>query len=218
MQSLLVQHGDLVASADDALQGVTAKNAQTVIAAASLGTHSERAPTKPPTYKMPRGSTGAANIRQLPGAGRSSTVQSSMPVLQDASRIVGAMLKLYRVTPPSEIRRVLIVSYFRSGSTFLGDILQTPLKTFYHFEPYHITGATRIRFGDVSEKECARLFGHLMRCEFDQLVEYMAWVSQQSNQFLVRHNKFLWRHCVLKNNICFNATYMQGMCQRSPLQ
>lgn len=72
--------------------------------------------------------------------------------------------------------------------------------------------------GDISEGECARLFGHLMRCEFDQLPEYMAWVSQNNNQFLVRHNQFLWRHCTLKNNICFNATYMQGMCQRSPLQ
>lgn len=72
--------------------------------------------------------------------------------------------------------------------------------------------------GDISEGECARLFRHLMRCEFNQLSEYMAWVSQHTNQFLVRHNQFLWRHCTLKNNICFNPSYLEGMCQRSPLQ
>lgn len=59
------------------------------------------------------------------------------------------MLKLYKIVPPTEVKRILIVSYFRSGSTFLGDILQTPLKTFYHFEPFHITRRTRLRFGKL---------------------------------------------------------------------
>ncbi|XP_022659862.1 carbohydrate sulfotransferase 1-like isoform X2 [Varroa destructor] len=216
IQNLLGQQGYLLTSSSGTAQGVTAKSAQTVVATASSDINSERSPAKPVTErKLQKVSIGIASLRQLSG---SASVQLSLPRLHDAGRIVGAMLKMYRVIPPNEVRRVLIVSYFRSGSTFLGDILQTPLKTFYHFEPYHITGATRLRFGDISEGECARLFGHLMRCEFDQLPEYMAWVSQNNNQFLVRHNQFLWRHCTLKNNICFNATYMQGMCQRSPLQ
>lgn len=69
--------------------------------------------------------------------------------LQNADRLAQAMLKLYNAVPPSEVRRILIVSYFRSGSTFLGDILQTPHKTFYHFEPFHITRRTRLRFSKL---------------------------------------------------------------------
>ncbi|XP_022710111.1 carbohydrate sulfotransferase 1-like [Varroa jacobsoni] len=48
---------------------------------------------------------------------------------------------------PTKIRRIVIVAYFRSGSSFLGEILQTPPSSFYHFEPLHISGAHRIRKG-----------------------------------------------------------------------
>ncbi|XP_018495255.2 carbohydrate sulfotransferase 3 [Galendromus occidentalis] len=194
----LLQQGELLASNKDVLQGSTAKNAQVAIANIENGVDT--------------------SLRSQLNANVVGGKIPVLPLMQNADRLAQAMLKLYKVVPQSEVKRLIIVSYFRSGSTFLGDILQSPLKTFYHFEPFHITRTTRLRFNDISELECAKLFYGLLKCDFEHLPEYMTWVSQHRNQFLFRHNQFLWRHCALKNNICFNATYVEGMCRRSPLQ
>ncbi|XP_077561669.1 carbohydrate sulfotransferase 1-like isoform X3 [Haemaphysalis longicornis] len=44
-------------------------------------------------------------------------------------------LKTYSAVAQADVKIVLLVAYYRSGSTFVGELLSSGARTFYHFEP-----------------------------------------------------------------------------------
>ena len=48
-----------------------------------------------------------------------------------------------REVPASSARLILLASTFRSGSSFLGDLLSRAPGTFYYFEPLHYHATTK---------------------------------------------------------------------------
>ncbi|CAN8001599.1 unnamed protein product [Ixodes hexagonus] len=124
-------------------------------------------------------------------------------------------LKHYAVVPANTVQRVIIVTYFRAGSTFVGDIFSSNPRTFYHFEPLHMFSKDA-RLDGGAAVNASKLVGHLLRCEFNRIQHYIRWVSEA--KFLFRRNHFLWAMCGGQNAVCFKAEYVAKVCLRAPTQ
>jgi len=71
--------------------------------------------------------------------------------------------KVGDVIPIDHSRNTLILTTWRSGSTFLGDLLNQYPGTFYYFEPLHYYGNT-IGVKKQSEQE---FLDSLFKCKFN---------------------------------------------------
>ncbi|XP_076351063.1 carbohydrate sulfotransferase 4-like [Tachypleus tridentatus] len=115
----------------------------------------------------------------------------------------------------NHVKKILIVTYFRSGSTFLGDILQENPKTFYHFEPLHyMTYGERI--SSDKEREALQHIKDLFNCNFSK--KYLDWAIMKKNQFLFRRNQYLWSSCRVRSTACFFLNFVESVCKRSWIQ
>ncbi|XP_022658230.1 carbohydrate sulfotransferase 1-like isoform X2 [Varroa destructor] len=122
---------------------------------------------------------------------------------------------------PTKIRRIVIVAYFRSGSSFLGEILQTPPSSFYHFEPLHISGTHRIRKVNISRtghQITAYLLQHILRCEFTEIPDYVSWLLTYKKGFLMNRNPVLKLACRRNIRKCRNTEFLEKLCRSRPLQ
>lgn len=124
-------------------------------------------------------------------------------------------LKHYAVVPANSVQRVIIVTYFRAGSTFVGDIFSSNPRTFYHFEPLHMF-SNNARLDGGAALNASKLVGHLLRCEFSRVQHYIRWVTEM--KFLFRRNHFLWAMCGGQNAVCFKGEYVAKVCLRAPTQ
>jgi carbohydrate 6-sulfotransferase 6 len=79
-------------------------------------------------------------------------IETSKKVLEEATKQTSAFY--WNTTLP---RQLLIVTSWRSGSTFLGEILANHPAIFQHYEPLTYFGAKQIRGG----KEGIDAVGHL---------------------------------------------------------
>lgn len=141
--------------------------------------------------------------------------QSHHQSLPRMLKMFGIALSHYAPVPPQKVQRVIIVTYFRAGSTFVGDILSSSPRTFYHFEPLHMFSKDA-RLEPEPAKNASDLVGHLLRCEFTRAQHYIRWVS--ANKFLFRRNHFLWALCGGQTAVCFKADYVAKVCARAPVQ
>lgn len=118
---------------------------------------------------------------------------------------------------PENVTHVILLTYFRSGSTFVGDLLQQNWRTFYHFEPLHfMTYDSRI--GGTKLQEAFDLFGSILRCNFSSQEDYLRWAKRPDNQFLFERNIFLWFTCKSNPKMCFTPEMVSAVCQRAPVQ
>ncbi|RWS20883.1 secreted protein-like protein [Leptotrombidium deliense] len=92
--------------------------------------------------------------------------------------------------PKTEI--VIISAYWRSGSSFLGDLLQQNDGTFYTYEPFRVlTKGDLLRKGHLPE--AFRILHEIINCNFDELSDYL----DKSRKF-----RRFWLNNVLKNMSC----------------
>ncbi|KAI2810657.1 hypothetical protein BLOT_001820 [Blomia tropicalis] len=112
----------------------------------------------------------------------------------------------------ANVSRVLLLAYFRSGSSFVGDLMQQNWKSFYSFEPLHLmTRYTRI--DDTNLTKALNLITSIYDCDFASNSYYVKWIEK--NQFLLKWNKFLWNVCRFRSQSCFDPKYMRQACRRS---
>ena len=83
---------------------------------------------------------------------------------QELSAEVGAEqhVNYWNVTHP---RRLLIVTSWRSGSTFLGQILSEHPGVYNHYEPLMHVGLEQIRPGDARADSAVQHLQDLLRCK-----------------------------------------------------
>ncbi|XP_035227393.1 carbohydrate sulfotransferase 1-like [Stegodyphus dumicola] len=125
-------------------------------------------------------------------------------------------LKSMPLVNSKNVTRIIVLTYFRAGSSFFGDLLQQNWKTFYHFEPLHsMTYDSRI--GDEKIPDVFNLFNAVFNCNFSEVKSYLQWVRKPRNQFLFAHNLFLWSTCRSNPKICFSPTFVAAVCQRAPV-
>ncbi|KAL1466456.1 hypothetical protein MTO96_026717 [Rhipicephalus appendiculatus] len=134
-------------------------------------------------------------------------------------RVFKRNLSHYSVMPSDKGRRVIIVTYFRAGSNFVGDLLSSWPPTFYHCEPLFMY-AVATRLNGRTETKASSLIGHLLRCQLQSANHYGRAVFERKYPFkLHRHRvQFLWTLCRCSNNVCFRPDLVSKLCARAPPQ
>uniref|UniRef100_A0A2P2I056 Carbohydrate sulfotransferase 4-like n=2 Tax=Hirondellea gigas TaxID=1518452 RepID=A0A2P2I056_9CRUS len=114
--------------------------------------------------------------------------------------------------------RILLVSTWRSGSTFLGQVLQQHPGVFQHYEPFSYFGIRQIRSGsDAFQSQ--QLLHRLLECRFAGQDEYLEYTAKNPVD-MSGHNKRIWNACnsVKRIDICSNATFLTEACNMFPIQ
>lgn len=111
--------------------------------------------------------------------------------------------------------RSVILTTWRSGSTFLGDILNAMPANFYHYEPLLNYDIVRIR-GPPHAATAVRNLRQLLTCNYTDMDEYLEY--GQTHNFLFNHNTRLWQYCRLYPQLCWNPQFLASFCELFPLQ
>ncbi|CAN8021909.1 unnamed protein product [Ixodes persulcatus] len=113
-------------------------------------------------------------------------------------------------TAPLKIERIIVVAYFRSGSSFLGEILSQAPRTFYHFEPLYFYASTRgARVINMSAG--LTVLSAIFRCDFHGATDYL----ERGKSFIYPFaaNQAFWLYCGGEIDVCFDAAIMSQFCQ-----
>ena len=105
-------------------------------------------------------------------------------------------IKLGDNISPNKARHILIATTWRSGSTFLGDLLNRYPGTFYSFEPLHYIDRKHgvlIDFNQEIQSEFGDLVSQVFKCKPES--GYFIHANEPENRFLFKHNFRLWNVC-----------------------
>ncbi|XP_031849481.1 carbohydrate sulfotransferase 4 isoform X4 [Nomia melanderi] len=111
--------------------------------------------------------------------------------------------------------RSVILTSWRSGSTFLGDVVNAHPANFYHYEPLLDFGIVQIR-GPPLADEALRNLESLLRCEFHNLDRYLDY--GKTHPWVFNHNTHLWRQCQAHKKICWDPRFVSKFCKLFPFQ
>lgn len=109
----------------------------------------------------------------------------------------------------------VIISTWRSGTTFLGEVLNAIPGTFYHYEPLLKHGIVQIR-GPPDSNQALSTIKDMLKCNFYGLDDYFEYGKTHLNQF--SHNTRLWDHCKYKKHLCYDADFTSRFCKLFPFQ
>ncbi|KAL1448311.1 hypothetical protein MTO96_044098 [Rhipicephalus appendiculatus] len=109
---------------------------------------------------------------------------------------------------PPKVRRILVVAYFRSGSSFLGHLLSANPRTFYHYEPlWMLSNASRLR-GEGALRGLdyvTDFFG----CDFVKHSDYLQLAINHTHPF--RQNTHLWDACKGVKRVCLDPDFLNAV-------
>ncbi|XP_052866590.1 carbohydrate sulfotransferase 5 [Anopheles cruzii] len=125
--------------------------------------------------------------------------------------------KLSELTPETggNPRRSVIITTWRSGSTFLGDILNALPGNYYHYEPLLDFDIVQIR-GPPNDSVAIHNLRHLLRCDYSGMENYLDF--GRTHNYLFSHNTRLWQQCVRFPQFCYEPRFLGPYCQLFPLQ
>ncbi|KAG4071246.1 hypothetical protein HA402_003950 [Bradysia odoriphaga] len=110
--------------------------------------------------------------------------------------------------------RSVILSTWRSGSSFFGDILNSLPGSYYFYEPLRYLGDIQIRNGSSLGPKIEDDLHKLLKCDFSGMYQHM-----EAN--FVHYNTRLHKFCgtVIPSNMCKNdVTFMTNFCSLFPIQ
>ncbi|KAF7994922.1 hypothetical protein HCN44_004394 [Aphidius gifuensis] len=111
--------------------------------------------------------------------------------------------------------RSIILATWRSGSTFLGDVLQAHPANFYHYEPLLDFGITQVRGSPMSHRAIKNI-NALFNCQYHKLESYLYF--GRTHPWVFNHNTQLWRQCQSHKRICWNSDFVTKFCRLFPFQ
>ncbi|XP_075149169.1 carbohydrate sulfotransferase 4 [Haematobia irritans] len=126
--------------------------------------------------------------------------------------------KLSDLTPETEGTpvRSMVLTTWRSGSTFLGDILNSMPGNYYHYEPLLHLGIKQVR-EPAEEEEAIKHLKSLYYCDYhNDMDEYLNYGKK--NVHLFQHNKRLWTLCKEYPQYCWRPKFLTPICKLFPLQ
>lgn len=113
--------------------------------------------------------------------------------------------------------RSLIVSTWRSGSSFLGDVLNAMPSNFYHYEPLLHFGNHQINQHRHLIK-AKNMLKHMLRCNFHDMQVFPKFVDKKMKTGQFRFNHRIWDHCKYEKRICADANFTSKFCKLFPFQ
>ncbi|KAG8199683.1 hypothetical protein JTE90_022133 [Oedothorax gibbosus] len=107
---------------------------------------------------------------------------------------------------------VLLVSYARTGSSFVGDLLQSVPDTFYHFEPLHFISNPVL---NSSFDDARVLLNKVFNCNVSSIKGYLPWIQLHKEYMKLKRSLNYWKECSKKKkNLCFNASFVDSTCRK----
>ncbi|KAH8418778.1 hypothetical protein KR222_002558, partial [Zaprionus bogoriensis] len=129
----------------------------------------------------------------------------------------GGAEKLNDMTPESggtPVRSIVVTSW-RSGSTFLGDILNAIPGNYYHYEPLLDFGIKQIRDPDDQQLAVQNL-KNLLNCDYGDMTDYLEY--GKTHTYLFEHNQRLWEVCREYPRFCWRPAFLSPFCRLFPIQ
>ncbi|XP_077547841.1 carbohydrate sulfotransferase 1-like [Haemaphysalis longicornis] len=121
--------------------------------------------------------------------------------------------KRYAVVNPAKKNRILLLAYFRSGSSFLGQLLSSAInETFFSYEPLDLLSAGE-RLNASTVRAGLDILRNHLTCQFSRMSDYLAMGAKRWNHYAV--NTFLMDLCDREVNVCLNPKFMTAVCRRS---
>ncbi|XP_011301436.1 carbohydrate sulfotransferase 5 isoform X2 [Fopius arisanus] len=111
--------------------------------------------------------------------------------------------------------RSVIVATWRSGSTFVGDVINAHPANFYHYEPMLDFGIVQVRGPPLAQEAIYNIYA-LFDCEYHKLDNYLNF--GKSHPWVFNHNTHLWRQCQNHKKICWNPEFVSKFCRLFPFQ
>lgn len=129
----------------------------------------------------------------------------------------GGPEKLNDMTPETggiPVRSIVVTSW-RSGSTFLGDILNAIPGNYYHYEPLLDFGIKQIR--DPEDQNLAvQNLKNLLNCDYGDMSDYLEY--GKTHTYLFEHNQRLWDVCREYPRFCWRPAFLTPFCRLFPTQ
>lgn len=111
--------------------------------------------------------------------------------------------------------RSLVITTWRSGSTFIGDVLQSHPATYYHYEPLLDFGISQVRYGKDAVQAIHNL-RHLLTCNYTDMRHYLNYGPK--HPWLLFHNQRLWNYCTSFPKLCWLPEFLTPFCKLFPFQ
>jgi hypothetical protein len=148
---------------------------------------------------------------------RKKAIERMRPANSTEIRLTLKAVKKLLLGAPSftKPKKIIIASTWRSGSTFLGQVLASYPGVFYHYEPLSHVGVKRVR---DREDPSVELIDQLFKCDFNHK-KYMNYTRQYPEDML-GHNYHVWSACKssTNRNVCLNETFLHDACRLFPIQ
>uniref|UniRef100_A0A182MUE1 Sulfotransferase domain-containing protein n=1 Tax=Anopheles culicifacies TaxID=139723 RepID=A0A182MUE1_9DIPT len=124
---------------------------------------------------------------------------------------------LHGLTPETDGNpmRSVIITTWRSGSTFLGDILNSLPGNFYHYEPLLDFDIVQIR-GPPNDSVALHNLRNLLHCDYNEMENYLEF--GRTHSYLFSHNTRLWQQCVRLQQFCYEPRFLGPFCRLFPRQ
>lgn len=113
--------------------------------------------------------------------------------------------------------RSIVITTWRSGSTFFADLLNSLPGAYFFYEPLSHIGYARILRINSKIKIGIEQLKQLMNCNFTNVKGYIDY-AKNKNKFLFSYNTRLWNICKKFNDICYNPEFLSSYCKLFPLQ
>lgn len=124
----------------------------------------------------------------------------------------GYQLQNYTLSTNGRPLRNIIVTTWRSGSTFVGDVINAVPGNYYHYEPLLDYEIIQIR-GPPFAQEAVQNLKNLLMCDYTDMKHYLQY--GKNHVYLFTHNNRLWNQC---QQYCWNATFLTEYCKLFPFQ
>lgn len=111
--------------------------------------------------------------------------------------------------------RSIILSTYRSGSSFLGSIIEAHPGNFYHFEPLTDFNFVQIRGPPLDVKAVDRIKA-LLNCEYEKLHDYLEFAKSRPWYFNKTIN--FQKHCNPREDLCYSSKFLSTYCQLFPFE
>lgn len=110
----------------------------------------------------------------------------------------------------ADIKRIMLVTTWRSGSTFLGQVIESAPNVFYTYEP--------MIYFEYHPGSKADLIRSLFQCQFP--VNYLRFVNGQSDKsdlnFMI-FNRRAWDACDHDVSFCYQPDFVSQLCWQYPI-
>ncbi|XP_042213048.1 carbohydrate sulfotransferase 1-like isoform X2 [Homarus americanus] len=113
--------------------------------------------------------------------------------------------------------KVVIATTWRSGSTFLEELLASYPAVYNHYEPLMQFGLRRIREGLPGAAEAQETVHDLLSCKYEGHEDYI--LTAQKLKEMISRNTRLWNTCNTKewgDALCFNDVFLKEACKLFP--